>query len=136
MARRKKSKASGGWIFLVAALLIGAIFFPKKTAEPPAPSPSAAVAAVISAAPSPTPAPTPTPTPEVRFTLTTEHEPVPPGSDAEQMNTYVLNTNTKKFHYPDCESVGDIAPKNYEEFEGYRDVLIDMGFQPCKRCKP
>ena len=132
MARRKKSKASGGWIFLVAALLIGVIFFPKKTpAETPAPSPSAAVAAAVISA-----TPTPTPTPEVRFTITTEHEPVPPGSDAEQMNTYVLNTNTKKFHYPDCESVGDIAPKNYVEFEGYRDVLIEMGYQPCKRCKP
>lgn len=132
MARRKKSKASGGWIFLVALILIGVIFFPKKTpAETPAPSPSAAVAAAVISA-----TPTPTPTPEVRFTITTEHEPVPPGSDAEQMNTYVLNTNTKKFHYPDCESVGDIAPKNYEEFEGYRDVLIEMGYQPCKRCKP
>lgn len=49
---------------------------------------------------------------------------------------YVLNNNTRKFHYPDCTSVADIAPKNYEEFSGSRDVLIDMGFSPCKRCNP
>lgn len=134
MARRKKSKASGGWIFLVALILIGAIFFPKKsTAEQPEPSPSAAV---IRAMPSPTPTPTPTPAPTVSVTLTTEHAPSEPGVEEEQVSTFVLNKNSKKFHRPDCESVGDIAPKNYEEFEGYRDVLIDMGFQPCKRCKP
>lgn len=134
MARRKKSKASGGWIFLAALILIGVIFFPKKsTAEQPEPSPSASV---IRALPSPMPTPAPTPTPEVRFSITTEHEPREPGGEEEQVNTYVLNNNTKKFHRPDCESVGDIAPKNYEEFEGYRDVLIDMGFEPCKRCKP
>lgn len=49
---------------------------------------------------------------------------------------YVLNTNTKKFHRPDCASVADIAEKNIDYFSGPRDVLIDMGFQPCKRCKP
>lgn len=49
---------------------------------------------------------------------------------------YVLNRNTRKFHYPDCASVADIAGKNIDYFSGPRDVLIDMGFQPCKRCKP
>lgn len=133
MARRRKSpKASGGWIFIAALILIGVIFFPKKsTAETPAPSPSAAVIRAM-----PSPPPTPTPAPTVSVTITTEHEPREPGGEEEQVNTYVLNNNTKKFHRPDCESVGDIDPKNYEEFEGYRDVLIDMGFEPCKRCKP
>lgn len=49
---------------------------------------------------------------------------------------YVLNNNTRKFHYPDCGSVLDIAEKNIDYFSGPREVLLDMGFQPCKRCKP
>ena len=38
--------------------------------------------------------------------------------------------------YPDCASVADIAEKNIDYFSGPRDVLIDMGYQPCKRCNP
>ena len=49
---------------------------------------------------------------------------------------YVLNTNSHKFHYPDCKSVGDISPQNREDFHGSRDELIAMGYSPCKRCKP
>ena len=50
--------------------------------------------------------------------------------------TYILNTNTKKFHYPDCDSVDKIAPKNYEEFTGSREDAIALGFVPCKKCNP
>ncbi len=49
---------------------------------------------------------------------------------------YILNTNTKRFHYPDCSSVGDIKEKNKREFNGTRDEAIAMGFVPCKRCEP
>ena len=71
----------------------------------------------------------------LNFWATANPQPEPlPGGDPPVV--YILNNNTKKFHYPDCASVGDIAPKNYEEFVGYRDVLIEMGYQPCKRCKP
>lgn len=50
--------------------------------------------------------------------------------------TYVLNTNTHKFHYPDCSSVKDIKPKNYQETTLSRDELISQGYKPCKRCNP
>lgn len=50
--------------------------------------------------------------------------------------TYVLNTNTHKFHYPDCPSVKDIKPKNYQETTLSRDELIDQGYKPCGRCNP
>jgi len=49
---------------------------------------------------------------------------------------YVLNTNTRKFHYPDCSSVQDIAPYNAEYFSGSRDEAIARGYKPCGRCKP
>ena len=49
---------------------------------------------------------------------------------------YVLNTNSHKFHYPDCKSVADISPKNRQDFIGSRDEVLTMGYIPCKRCNP
>ena len=50
--------------------------------------------------------------------------------------TYVLNTNTKKFHYPSCSSVGQMKEKNKEVFTGSRDDVIARGYVPCKKCNP
>ena len=50
--------------------------------------------------------------------------------------TYVLNTNTKKFHYPTCSSVDDMKEKNKQIYTGSRDEVINMGYVPCKRCNP
>ena len=49
---------------------------------------------------------------------------------------YVLNTNTKKFHYPTCGSAGKIAAKNYAESNESRDSLIAKGYSPCGNCDP
>ncbi len=58
-------------------------------------------------------------------------------SDSEKNEaTYILNTNSKKFHYPDCSSVGKMAEKNKREFNGDRSELINDGYEPCKSCKP
>ena len=50
--------------------------------------------------------------------------------------TYILNTNTKKFHLPGCSSVKDMKPSNKKEFSGSRDDVIAQGYDPCKRCNP
>lgn len=50
--------------------------------------------------------------------------------------TYVLNRNTKKFHYPNCSSVGTIKEKNREDSTLSRDEIIAKGYVPCKRCNP
>ncbi len=50
--------------------------------------------------------------------------------------TYVLNTNTRKFHYPDCPSCKEMKPKNKQETTLTREELIDLGYSPCGRCKP
>lgn len=50
--------------------------------------------------------------------------------------TYILNTNTKKFHYPSCSSVKQMAEKNKKEYIGTREEVINQGYDPCKRCKP
>ena len=49
---------------------------------------------------------------------------------------YIANKNTKKFHYPSCDSVKDMKEKNKLYYEGTRDGLIDQGYIPCKRCNP
>lgn len=50
--------------------------------------------------------------------------------------TYILNTNTKKFHVPSCKSVKQIKDKNKDTFTGSRENLISRGFSPCGNCKP
>lgn len=57
-------------------------------------------------------------------------KPIPVGVE------YILNTNSRKFHYPDCASVGDMKPSNKKEFTGDRDEVLNMGYVPCKRCNP
>jgi len=49
---------------------------------------------------------------------------------------YVLNTNTKKFHYPNCGSAKKISEKNRQDFIGTREELIAMGYSPCGNCDP
>lgn len=59
--------------------------------------------------------------------------------DPEEFNqdtTYVLNTNTMKFHYKWCSSAGDISPSNRLEVTTSRTDVISRGYQACKRCDP
>lgn len=50
--------------------------------------------------------------------------------------SYILNTNTKKFHLPECKSTAQIQEKNCQESELGREELIQMGYEPCKNCNP
>ena len=58
-----------------------------------------------------------------------------PSEEPEEI-TYILNTNTKKFHQPYCSSVQDIKDKNKRETTQSREEIISQGYQPCKRCNP
>ena len=69
-----------------------------------------------------TPVPTATPAP-------------PPREEAAEV-TYVLNTNTRRFHRPDCPSVRDMKEKNRRDFTGDRADAVAQGYKPCGRCKP
>lgn len=57
-------------------------------------------------------------------------------SSVAAVKTYVLNTNTKKFHLPSCSSVEQIKAKNKKTFTGSRYDLIERGYAPCQRCHP
>lgn len=50
--------------------------------------------------------------------------------------TYILNARSKKFHYPYCDSVDEMSPKNKREFTGTREEAIELGYAPCKWCCP
>lgn len=54
----------------------------------------------------------------------------------EISSTYILNTNTRKFHRPDCSSVKKINDKNKAEFTGTREEAIAAGYDPCGNCNP
>lgn len=56
-------------------------------------------------------------------------------SEQEQV-TYIVNTNSRKFHAADCPLAADISAKNREIFIGSREELIRRGFSPCKNCNP
>ena len=57
-------------------------------------------------------------------------------SDSSAEKTYVLNTNTHKFHDPDCSSVSQMKEKNKRIVTESRDQIIAEGYDPCGRCHP
>ena len=82
---------------------------------------------------------------ETPDTSTEPTETEPPGTEqapdttpphTSSTRTYVLNTNSKKFHLPTCSSVKQIKESNREEYTGDRETLIEQGYSPCKRCNP
>ena len=49
---------------------------------------------------------------------------------------YVLNTSSRKFHYPSCRDVPKISPANYSTTNRSRSDLIASGWSPCGHCSP
>ena len=87
-----------------------------------------ALVTILGMAPSRAAAPDPTPTPSPTvYVMPVETSPP---------RDYVLNTHTKRFHYPDCRSVPEIAEKNREDVFASRDELLARGFKSCGNCKP
>ncbi len=68
--------------------------------------------------------------------VTTTEEPTQTETPQASTVTYILNTNSKKFHYPDCSSVDQMNESNKQEFFGTRDEAIAQGYDPCGRCNP
>ena len=77
-----------------------------------------------------------TPTQQPQTDTTMQITPEPSVPQESQETTYVLNTNTMKFHYPSCSSVDQMKEKNKEIYTGNREDIINMGYMPCRRCNP
>lgn len=58
------------------------------------------------------------------------------GNPGTADSKWVLNTNTKRIHYPDCKSVNQMKESN----KGYSDdtiaELVAQGYTPCGNCHP
>ncbi len=52
----------------------------------------------------------------------------------DKKETFIVNTNSGKFHVPNCKSVSDMAEKNKWEYTGTIEELKEMGYKPCKNC--
>ena len=52
------------------------------------------------------------------------------------VQTYVLNTNTKKFHKESCNSAKSMDASNKKIYTGSRQEIIDMGYEAWGVCKP
>lgn len=60
----------------------------------------------------------------------------PPANDSNNSSDvdYILNKNSKKFHYPECPSIDRMKENNKEYYTGSREDLISHGYDPCKNC--
>ena len=57
-------------------------------------------------------------------------------TEAANEDTYIVITNTGKFHKPSCKSVKQMKESNKSERTATRDELISEGYEPCKNCNP
>ena len=69
-------------------------------------------------------------------TVGTGSDSVTTSSGSDTLETYVLNTNSHKFHKPDCSGVARISAQNKQEVTSSRSELIDQGYSPCGTCNP
>ena len=63
-------------------------------------------------------------------------EETPAEQPAANVFTYIINTDSGKFHYLSCSRAKEISDANRSEYTGTRDDLIAQGYDPCGTCKP
>lgn len=64
---------------------------------------------------------------------TTTAAPIESTAPPAESGQYIGNLNTKKFHYPSCNSLPN--PEN-QIILNSRQEAVDQGYDPCGRCKP
>lgn len=57
-------------------------------------------------------------------------------SDQTLKITYILNTNSMKFHAQDCSQAEDMKEENKEIYSGSREDLLAQNYTPAGCCKP
>ena len=57
-------------------------------------------------------------------------------SEKDKEYNYIGNSNTMKFHRPNCVSIDQMNESNKVYLNGSRDDAVSKGYKPCKRCKP
>lgn len=57
-------------------------------------------------------------------------------SSTTEKNEYILNKNTRIFHYPSCFCIDRMSEKNKKVFEGSREDVLRLGYNSCGHCCP
>ena len=76
---------------------------------------------------------TPAPAPQKESAPSIEEAPPKSAAPATTELTYVLNSKTKKFHKPTCNS---LPTTNRVDSSESRESIIAQGYVPCKKCNP
>lgn len=121
MARRARKSSSLMTLLITAfvpAALIGSCIAPK--ARPVTTRPATTAVAELPSSPTTNPV----------VETATAAEPAAP-----RERTYILNTNTRKFHVPDCAEAARIKEENRSEIQATRDEVLAMGYSPCGKCQ-
>lgn len=71
----------------------------------------------------------------VTFTTEKEADTATNPTSNSDLQTYIGNAGSKKFHLPDCASAKNIQEDKRVEFDS-RVQAIAAGYEPCGRCKP
>ena len=53
---------------------------------------------------------------------------------SQKTKTYILNTNTKKYHNAGCRTISRMSDKNKKTYTGTTDSLEKQGYSACKIC--
>ena len=57
-------------------------------------------------------------------------------TELKEGQTYILNTNSKKFHREGCSEVKRIKSENKDIYIGNKESLISDNYTPCGKCNP
>ena len=61
--------------------------------------------------------------------------PAKPKPNETAATAYIGNSNSKKFHTPDCSYAKKLKDENKVSFKT-RDEAVNEGYKSCGRCKP
>lgn len=71
----------------------------------------------------------------VTFTTEKEADTATNPTSNSDLQTYIGNASSKKFHLPDCASAKNIQEDKRVEFDSRLQAILE-GYEPCGRCKP
>lgn len=64
----------------------------------------------------------------------TEKEKYDDLESSTEIEKFVININSKKFHRSDCSSVKDMKKRNRKDIKSSCKKMIANGYEPCQRC--
>ena len=68
--------------------------------------------------------------------LNSKQEEIEQDKENKKNSRYVVNTNSKKIHKANCDSVKDMEEHNKMYTDESIETLISMGYEPCQNCNP